>query len=148
MARVIVQSRGFDRYASLLEEAFASVGGKVISMHAAFAYATFEGVQVATEAIGRTLGAEWDVVSKRWLIGIDWFRSKPQALLALSNLPHSMVRVPSGRDLVDAGDCVPTVPFHPKAMVVRGRRRATVLFGSGNLSRSGLTRGCEVDTMN
>lgn len=144
MAKLIVQSKGFDRYYSLLEAAIEAVDGDVSNLKGAFAYATFEGVRVATETLSHTLGDDWEVVTKRWLIGIDWFRSKPQALTALRNLPRSSVKVPSGRELIDAGDCAPAVPYHSKTLIVRGVRRASVLFGSGNLSRSGLTRGCEV----
>src|SRR5213075_2476690 len=41
-------------------------------------------------------------------------------------------------------DGAPKVPFHPKAFLIRTNERDYALAGSGNMSRSGLSRGVEV----
>jgi hypothetical protein len=40
-------------------------------------------------------------------------------------------------------DGTPKIPFHPKAYLIRSAQRDYALAGSGNLSRSGLSRGVE-----
>src|SRR5258708_1994633 len=57
-------------------------------------------------------------------------------------LPGSSVR---GHDAYFclAHDGMPRVPFHPKAFLFRNNQHDYVLTGSGNVSRSGLSKGVE-----
>ena len=89
-------------------------------------------------------------MQKRFLVGIDWFRSEPVALDALSALPGASVRVVDGERVVDIPGCRPVRSYHPKAFVFRKDWPSTdgligCLVGSGNLSRNGLSVGHELD---
>lgn len=109
----------------------------------AAAYVTSSGTYDLLKRIDTTLGADWAGVKKRWITSFDYCRTQPVALDALLSLPASSVRV------YDASFCLanggmPKIPFHPKAFLFRGKDKDFALAGSGNLSRSGLSRGVEV----
>jgi hypothetical protein len=139
--RYITQPAKRISYLQLFTEA-ASLGD-CSDIRAAVAYVTRGGVA----ALRRHLEADWPILlakaRKRWLVGIDWCRSDPDACAELTRLPHSQVRVPFGEELVDRIGCTPLVTFHPKAFLLLGQNTRSVILGSGNLSRSGLTRGHE-----
>jgi len=117
--------------------------GGVDQIDVAGAYATFGGVQPLIECMSDAIGDAWPGVRKRWLIAFDYLRSEPIALKRLHALPGSRVRIHDGAGIL-ARQCVPKIPFHPKTFIMRGPTRCVVMAGSGNLSRSGLTRGHEV----
>lgn len=109
----------------------------------AAAYVTSSGTRDLLIRIDAALGANWTGVKKRWITSFDYCRTQPVALQTLLSLPSSSVRV------YDAVFCLahggmPKVPFHPKAFLFRGKERDFALAGSGNLSRSGLSKGIEV----
>ncbi|MBV1837064.1 hypothetical protein [Acetobacter estunensis] len=109
----------------------------------AAAYVTSSGTYDLLKRIDATLGADWAGVEKRWITSFDYCRTQPIALETLLSLPASSVRV------YDASFCLansgmPKVPFHPKAFLFRGKEKDFALAGSGNLSRSGLSKGVEV----
>lgn len=109
----------------------------------AVAYATSSGTHDLLKRIDSALGAGWAGVSKRWITSFDYCRTQPIALDSLLSLPASSVRV------YDASFCLahggtPRVPFHPKTFLFRGKVEDVALAGSGNLSRSGLSKGVEV----
>ena len=121
----------------------ALASGGVERIDVAGAYATFGGVQPMIRTMEEALGATWNGIRKRWLIAFDYLRTEPIALSRLHALPNSRVRIHDGAAIL-ARRCTPLVPFHPKTFIFRGAGRRAVLAGSGNLSRSGLTRGHEV----
>ena len=126
-------------YLELISEAYSHV--RPTTMTAAVAYATHSGV---AELLGRFAALdEWDRVSKRWLVGIDFCRSDPIALRGLDNLPRSDVRIYDGRFVVGRDRCIPRVSFHPKLYAFRRGNREAIVAGSGNLSRTGLRIGVE-----
>lgn len=109
----------------------------------AAAYVTSSGTYDLLKRIDATLGADWANVKKRWITSFDYCRTQPSALETLLSLPASSVRV------YDAPFCLahggmPKVPFHPKAFLFRGKDKDFAVAGSGNLSRSGLSKGIEV----
>jgi HKD family nuclease len=109
----------------------------------AAAYVTSSGTYDLLKRIDAAIGANWAGVKKRWITSFDYCRTQPIALETLLSLPASSVRV------YDAPFCLahggmPKVPFHPKAFLFRGKDRDFALAGSGNLSRSGLSKGVEV----
>lgn len=117
-------------------------------LDAALAYVVVGGVQALQERLRSS--SPWASITKRFLVGIDWCRSQPAALAALHALPRSTVRIVEGRQLVERPGCVPTQTYHPKGFLFRGVRNGNphsfgLLLGSANLSRNGLTRGCELD---
>lgn len=108
----------------------------------AAAYVTSSGTYDFLKRMDAAIGTDWKGVKKRWLTSFDYCRTQPIALESLLSLPASTVRV------YDAPFCLanggmPKVPFHPKALLFRGKESDIALAGSGNLSRSGLTRGIE-----
>jgi HKD family nuclease len=109
----------------------------------AAAYISSSGIDVLLRTMSDASCAQSSKVVKRWITSFDYCRTDPVALETLLALPSSSVRIHDGsRCLHNRG--APTVPFHPKAFLVRGRQYDCVLAGSGNISRSGLLRGFEV----
>ena len=111
------------------------------NVSAAIAYATKSGVDVIDDQLSSD--RRWRKLRRRWLVGIDWCRSDPVALSRLSRSIKSEVRVPDGTRIVARQGCVPYRPFHPKTFIFSGGGSIALVVGSGNLSRSGLTRGLE-----
>lgn len=108
----------------------------------AAAYITSGGAHEIVRVMNSALGAAGAGVTKRWVTSFDYCRTEPVALRTLMALPQSTVRV------YDADFCLthhgnPRVPFHPKMFLVRSDATDYALAGSGNVSRSGLTRGIE-----
>jgi hypothetical protein len=112
------------------------------TMDVAAAYITSGGVNDLLTRTSATLGGAWSGVKKRWMTSFDYCRTDPVALDALMSVPSSSVRVHDAHFCLDHGG-MPKVPFHPKAFLVRSNQRDYVLAGSGNVSRSGLSRGFE-----
>ena len=107
----------------------------------AVAYATIGGVL----ALVRAMPPEFDGLKKRWLIGVDWCRSEPDAMNLLAGLNKSEVRIHDGAAIVARKGCYPTLPYHPKGFMFSGDSSRALAFGSANLSRNGLTQGNEAD---
>lgn len=112
----------------------------VASTDIAVAYATFSGVK---ELLRGTPLAGLTAANKRFLVGIDWYRSEPSALAALAALPNSQLKIVDGAYLVEAQNCQPRRTFHPKAYLVNDRTR-TLIIGSANLSKNGLRNSIEL----
>lgn len=111
-------------------------------MEVAAAYITTGGVDDLLITLNARLGGHGPSVKKRWITSFDYCRTEPVALEALLSLPSSQVRI------YDPEPCLahrgtPRVPFHPKAFLFRSVQFDYVLAGSGNVSRSGLSRGVE-----
>lgn len=119
-----------------------SIGG-IDHVDIAAAYVTTGGARDLLETMEHSLGAAWTTVQKRWLIAFDYCRTEPVAAAMLKDLPQSLVRVHDGAHVVEQ-QCMPTIPFHPKAFLFRGPGRDALFAGSGNISRSGLNTGHEV----
>lgn len=111
------------------------------SIDVAAAYATSSGVRDLLDKMSGTPHT-WKKAGKRWLTSFDYCRSEPVALAALSTIPLSQVRIFDAQFCLN-NQCMPRVPYHPKAYLIRGNTRELALAGSGNLSRSGLSRGIE-----
>src|SRR5262249_54774999 len=90
----------------------------------------------------RKLSKQSGPPQKRWITAFDYCRTEPVALEALLSLPASSVRVYDAHFCLAHGG-LPRVPFHPKAFLLRSDQRDYALTGSGNVSRSGLSRGIE-----
>lgn len=112
------------------------------SIDVAAAYATSGGVERLLKRAAAASGGSWTSIGKQWLTSFDYCRTEPVALHALLQVPSSQVRIYDAQFCLSNGG-LPRVPFHPKAFLVRSNARDFVLAGSGNLSRSGLTRGVE-----
>lgn len=110
-----------------------------VRMDASVAYATFSGTRLL---LGNTSLKELRRANKRFLVGIDWFRSEPAAIDALQALTRGSVKIVDGAYLVPNG-CRPRVTYHPKAYLVEAAR-TTLIVGSANLSANGLLRSIEL----
>lgn len=116
---------------------------EMTKLDVAAAYVTSSGTFDLLKRIDAALGGDWAGVTKRWITSFDYCRTQPIALDTLLSLPASSVRV------YDASFClahggIPKAPFHPKTFLIRGKDEDFALAGSGNLSRSGLSKGIEV----
>jgi hypothetical protein len=127
--------------ASLLHSALADPGFK--SLDAAIAYVRSSGV----DALQRDHEADIDRLRCRWLSSLDWCRSDAVALDALDHQPRSSVRIFDGVGVIGRPSCSPARSFHPKGFLFSGPRARLLISGSGNLSRNGITRGVELDTV-
>lgn len=108
----------------------------------AVAYVTASGAYDLFKRMSETLGDAWVDIPKRWVTSFDYCRTEPVALDSLRSMSNSSIRIH------DAAFCLshegaPKIPFHPKAFLIRTSRRDYALAGSGNMSRSGLSRGVE-----
>ena len=116
--------------------------GGVERLDVAVAYVTNSGIHDLLQMVSNTLDDDWAAIPKRWITSFDYCRTEPAALDCLLSLPNSSIRIH------DAAFCLehegaPKVPFHPKAFLIRTNQRDFALAGSGNMSRSGLSRGIE-----
>lgn len=89
----------------------------------------------------------WADLQKRWLIGIDFGRTEPEALRYLRGLPNSKVKVPNGSNTLKRR-LLPVRSFHPKTYLFEEASRTTktavgLLLGSANLTLGGLLAGTE-----
>lgn len=109
----------------------------------AAAYVTSSGVHDLLKHIEAALGADWSGVKKRWITSFDYCRTQPIALENLLSLPSSSVRVYDAPFCLTHGG-MPKTPFHPKTFLLRSKDKDFAIAGSGNLSRSGLSKGIEV----
>ena len=115
------------------------LSASTIRMDASIAYATFSGARLL---LGDTSLRALRRANKRFLVGIDWFRSEPAAIDALHALTRGSVKIVDGAYLVPNG-CRPRVTYHPKAYLVEAAR-TTLIVGSANLSANGLQRSIEL----
>jgi hypothetical protein len=107
-----------------------------------YAYATLSGFRSFDLA---AKGDFWDVVSSRWLFGIDYGRTEPRALREIAAKPNSDVRIYDGADLVKINGFMPRRDFHAKVALfenAKNKNHALVL-GSGNFSHNGLLQSIE-----
>jgi len=116
--------------------------GGVERLDVAVAYITTGGAFDLLKKMSGTLGATWAGIPKRWITSFDYCRTEPVALETVRSVPNSSIRI------YDAAFCIehngaPKLPFHPKTFLIRTNQRDYALAGSGNMSRSGLSRGVE-----
>lgn len=116
--------------------------GGIERLDVAVAYITTSGAFDLVKRMADTLDGAWAGIPKRWITSFDYCRTEPVALEYLLSVPHSSIRIH------DAEFCLlhegaPKVPFHPKTFLIRTNQRDFALAGSGNMSRSGLSRGVE-----
>lgn len=107
-----------------------------------YAYATQSGAVAFDLALGSDF---WNDVSSRWLFGIDYGRTQPQALKFMIGRPNADVRVYDGSWVLDREGFLPRHDFHMKTsfLVNRDESRFGMVSGSGNFSSNGLRRSLE-----
>jgi HKD family nuclease len=118
------------------------VNDRTTSIGVAAAYVTSGGAGDLLRKMNAAMGNPWHRVEKRWLTSFDYLRTEPLALSALMSAPASEIRIHDAEFCL-AHSGMPRTPFHPKAFLFRSAERDHALAGSGNISRSGLSRGIE-----
>ncbi|WP_411878178.1 hypothetical protein [Polaromonas sp. YR568] len=116
--------------------------GGVERIDAAVAYITSGGALDFVKRAEVALGGAWATMPKRWITSFDYCRTEPVALNYLNSVPNLSIRIHNAEFCLQH-DCAPKVPFHPKTFLIRTAQRDFALVGSGNMSRSGLSRGIE-----
>ena len=107
-----------------------------------FAYATQSGLAAYEMEFGADF---WQNTTSRWLFGIDYGRSQPEALRHILEKPNCEVRVHDGHYLVDKPGFLPRRDYHPKTsfLLHPGAAKKGVVTGSGNFSSNGLKQSVE-----
>jgi hypothetical protein len=107
-----------------------------------FAYATQSGLASFDLAFGSEF---WAQTPTRWLFGIDYGRTQPEAIRTLCERPHSEVRIHDGSWVVEQQGFLPRRDFHLKTTLIRGNEEPScgAVVGSGNFSSSGLRQNIE-----
>lgn len=107
-----------------------------------YAYATLSGAA----AFDLTFGSNfWENISSKWLFGIDYGRTQPQALRLMIEKPNTEVRIYDGTWVVEKEGFLPRRDFHMKAgfLINRDKNRFGMVVGSGNFSLNGLQQAAE-----
>lgn len=113
-----------------------------VNFFGCYAYATLSGVHTLRHQMG---GEFWDGTTSKWLLGVDYGRTHPDALRLILEQPNSQVRVHDGEWVVAKKGFIPRRDFHPKTAIMwdQASQRHGVVLGSGNLSANGLARSIE-----
>lgn len=107
-----------------------------------YAYATQSGVALFEMELGENF---WTDTPSRWLFGIDYGRTQPQALRSLCARTNAEIRIHDGTYVVNQSGFLPRRDFHAKmAMLMnQGDRLSGMVVGSGNFSSNGLRKSIE-----
>lgn len=107
-----------------------------------FAYATQSGASSFSIAMSP---AFWAGTQSRWLFGLDYGRTQPQALRIINGKPNAKVRVHDGAWIVEQQGFLPRRDFHAKSSILANRTsgRSGMIVGSGNFSSNGLRKSIE-----
>lgn len=107
-----------------------------------YAYATQSGAALFDLEVGDSF---WAGTHSRWLFGIDYGRTQPQALRLMCSRPNVEIRIHDGMYVVDQPGFVPRRDFHAKMAILTNREneRSGMVVGSGNFSSNGLRKNVE-----
>jgi HKD family nuclease len=107
-----------------------------------FAYATQSGASSFSIAMSPPF---WAGTQSRWLFGLDYGRTQPQALRIIGGKPNAEVRVYDGAWIVEQQGFLPRRDFHAKSSILANRTngRSGMIVGSGNFSSNGLRKSIE-----
>ena len=107
-----------------------------------YAYATQSGVASFNLQMGSKF---WEDTPTRWLFGIDYGRTQPQAIRSISGRPNSEVRIADGAWLVHQEGFLPRRDYHLKVSFLLNAlgTRFGMVVGSGNFSANGLRKSIE-----
>src|ERR1700710_1994509 len=128
------------RAAGPIRDAWETVDPDVVKVASAFA--SDAGFTMLRAAVGKQA---FDRASKEWLIGIYEGVSGPGALTRMMDANWSEVRIPRGRETLDAVELRGPQLFHPKAYYLENTANSTVaiISTSANLTVKGLRQNVE-----
>ena len=107
-----------------------------------FAYATQSGVATFELAMGSDF---WVNTPTRWIFGLDYGRTQPQAIRSIIAKENALVRIADGAWIVNQEGFLPRRDYHPKASLLLNPliARFGMVVGSGNFSSNGLRKSIE-----
>lgn len=107
-----------------------------------YAYVTQSGVVTFDLELGDHF---WNNIPSRWLFGIDYGRTQPQALRLMSAKKNSDIRIYDGGWIVNQNGFVPRRDFHAKMALLLNRdaNLSGMVVGSGNFTSNGLRKNIE-----
>ena len=107
-----------------------------------YAYATQSGAASFDLELGDSF---WEHTPSRWLFGIDYGRTQPQALRLLCAKANADVRIYDGAWVVDQKGFIPRRDFHVKLAILQNpdANLSGMVVGSGNFSSNGLRKSIE-----
>ena len=107
-----------------------------------YAYATQSGAASFDLELG---GNFWENTPSRWLFGIDYGRTQPQALRFICSKENVDVRIYDGAWVVNQKGFVPRRDFHAKLAILLNpdANLSGMVVGSGNFSSNGLRKSIE-----
>lgn len=109
---------------------------------AAFAYATQSGFA----AFNLVMGTEfWAQTPSRWLFGLDYGRTQPQAIRSILQKETARIRIVDGAWIIEKDGFLPRRDFHAKLCILANSddNRFGMVVGSGNFSSNGLRNSVE-----
>lgn len=108
----------------------------------AFAYATQSGFAAFNLALGENF---WAQTSSRWLFGLDYGRTQPQAIRSILHKERTEARIFDGAWIVEQAGFLPRRDFHAKLCLQTSAdaERFGMVVGSGNFSSNGLRNSVE-----
>ena len=107
-----------------------------------FAYATHSGLASFDLEFGDNF---WSYTPSRWLFGIDYGRTQPQALRRICQKEKAEVRIVDANWVLDQTGFIPRRDFHAKLSILANPDafRFGIVVGSGNFSSNGLRKSIE-----
>jgi len=104
-----------------------------------YAYATQSGAALFDLELG---GAFWATTPSRWIFGIDYGRTQPQALRLMRSRPNVEIRIHDGAYVVGQSGFLPRRDFHAKLAMLMNQESdlSGMVVGSGNFSSNGLRK--------
>jgi len=107
-----------------------------------YAYATLSGASSFDLILGEDF---WNNTASRWLFGVDYGRTQPQALKYISEKPNTEVRIFDGCWIIDKDGFIPRRDFHAKMslLLTPSSHKYGMVVGSGNFSSNGLRNSVE-----
>lgn len=107
-----------------------------------YAYATLSGASAFDLELGEDF---WAGTCSKWLFGIDYGRTQPEAIRHISEKPNAQVRIYDGAWIVNQNGFLPRRDFHAKTSLLLNPHdvRFGMVVGSGNFSSNGLRKSIE-----
>lgn len=107
-----------------------------------YAYATQSGVVTFDLELG---GDFWTNTPSRWLFGIDYGRTQPQAIRLMCAKENVEVRIYDGSWIIEQEGFIPRRDFHAKMALLLNpdANLFGMIVGSGNFSSNGLRKSIE-----
>ena len=112
---------------------------------AAFAYATQSGFAAFNFVMGPNF---WAQTPSRWLFGLDYGRTQPQAIRSILRKQTASIKIVDGAWIIDKNGFLPRRDFHAKLCILSNPddSRFGMVVGSGNFSSNGLRTSVEAGT--